>query len=515
MVKSIQYTYEQLGLVLRVMQAVVAAELAREGPRTKQNATTTAKTVIDMVKAVIHCVAKTPSIAGDTRGVSLENAQMYATKVRDSLVEISGQTRGAAPTPTTQYLSTKIGWQTLSLATTTYMDIVSGLANVENDRGQITSAAVATALPVKAQYYPVALATILGEIQARYDGLGIPDEAAQLLGRIMQDGDLRGAMAMNGPCGHFQCAVPIIQRAVTELPQQMYRRDPRPVFDGQGNQVNLDVKVIPFATYVMRAALTSALEMSIELGDVRRLTKSGAVGAAGAGAGPKTTFEIRYDTPFAKLIELALHTKRYFNPAGPKDLALLISESGDRYNIHNTGGPKGLSTDANGEAKAIAWKSLKANPQGYYNFGTASLVLEVETRLRISEYNNDLAVVPPGAEAGPAKPSSKDIKVPNFTYFMKAPRELIEAVSIAANFHSFDQFKAEANLRQDTARRIKAIFDSRAGNYQAFVAEITNLAQGIEHTCELITLMHHVRLIGESSRRAAAAKAKNTKEPRS
>jgi hypothetical protein len=477
--------------VLRCMQAVVAAELAREGTKTKQGAQTIAKTLTEMMKAVVHYVAKTPSIAGDTSGVSLENAKMYATKVRDSLVEISGGPRAL----TAHYLSTRIGWKTLSLATTSFVDIISGLAEIANERGQITSEAIATALPVKAQYYPAAVAAIVGEIQARYDQLPLTTNASRILGPILAGGDLSQAMMMNGPCGHFQCAIPILQAAVMQLDHQMYRRDPREVFDGAGNRVALDAQVLPFATYAMRAGLTSALEMSIELGDVNRITKSGAIGTAG----PKTTFKVKYNTPFARLMELAIHTKRYYNPAGPKDLAQYINDTKGAASIHDN---------------TIAWKSLKRNDDGY-DFGTASLVLEVETRLRISEYNNDAAVVPAGSQQGPPKPSSKDAKVPNFTYFMKAPRELIEAVPIASTAASFDQFKAQAGLRQDTARRLKAMFDARGGDNRAFIADLTRLAQEIGKVCELIALMHHARAIGESSRVAACAKAKHTKLPRS
>jgi hypothetical protein len=473
---------------LRLIQLALAAELSKSETRSKGSATTIAGEFTKLMKNMAHFVAKTPSIAGDTGGVSLENAQVAATRVKESIAHYSAQGHAFA--------ETKVGWGTISLVTTSYIDLISRLANVSDDQGRITTVAVASALGVKAQFYPAQLGAVLGRIQAAYDDMPLdasPD-VLRAITAITGRGDLTGIRKMNSCLGQLQLAVPIFAATAVKMPSTAaYRRDVRPVYNEKGVRVADPTDVIPFSTHAARAVLSSGLEMSMALGDVTRITEV----AATATAPKSTSYRIKKTSHFAEIIRLAIETKRYFNNAGPKDLQQYLATHKSNATIHT---------------RNITWKSLTEEAD-YYHFATASLILEVETRLRIADTNNADVVKADGIVAGP-RPDSKKIKAQNWVHFLKAPRELLDAAELAKISPTYQAFAEQATLRQDSARRFLAILNSHNGDYRAFVDEISRFSDEISKVCQNIMLTQIVRIIADSTTNAAATKAKVTKPPR-
>lgn len=473
------HTAAEYQAIIRLFRLALAAQLYRAEPTTKTSALDTAAKFNQMWTTLIHFVAKNPAIAGVTGGITLMNASFLSSKVKAMLLDCDPNS----------VAGTEIGWQATALSTVTWANVVSAAANVSDQDGRITLSALAMAVGYKCQYYPSTVIDMLGGIQNSYNTVTLPDTARQLLANTLgkKDPKILATNSMNSYLGHCQGSVSILAKMAMEMDPSEYRRDNRPVYDRSKQVLETPRHVIPNSTHGMRAVLTSALEMSIATGDVERKTIASATGNA-----PKSTsYVIKRDTPFAAIIELAIETKRYYNSAGVKDLGQYHASdpSADIY------------------TEAPMWKSLTTDMNGNYVFSTASLILEIETRLRISDWNNNEVVKDPLTDKAPARTDSKKVKPPNYTYFMKNPRELTDAESLASKCTSYEMFRDQAGLRQDTERRMKKMYDD-AGSFTGFLQSLNVLARRVESTCVSIALIHLDRTISNSLAKASAGAAR-------
>jgi hypothetical protein len=149
--------------------------------------------------------------------------------------------------------------------------------------------------------------------------------------------------------------------------------------------------------------------MSIALGDVARRTVTA---SANNSAPKKASYLIGKGTSFHRLIDVVCEYKRYYNSTSvTKDLVAA-----------------GLSMDAQSLlSEGLRWANVSVLDTGAragsYVINSSAIMVEIETRLRIHEFNNTLLTSEP-------KPDARVVGIPLFTYFLKHPTEIITALDI-------------------------------------------------------------------------------------
>lgn len=473
------YSATGLNKTLQIFRSALVCQLMNQEPMTKAMATAIAGDFHTMVNHIVHFVARTPSMVSGTGGISYDNARFLASKVRASIAATSHAGAQFAPLP--------IAWTTTQVVSATWARTISSIANVADASGNIRKQEIDCSSGHKVQYYPTELIGHVMRIQSAYDALPISTTASGALSRILGPTLMAQLGGMNGVLGRFHGLAPILNHCVfTGRDPIDFRRDGRAVFEANGQVRQMDNSVIALSTQAMRAVLSSALEMSIVLGEVRREVKEKDKNAAGTPGG--VTHIIGSNSAFADIVQLALTTKKYYNPMGIKDMAAYEQRGLGALGIHAD----------------IPWKSM-VSAQRPFQFNTASVVLEIETRIRISDMNNNLVCVVPGEQVAPPRPDKK-VKAADFTYFMKNPQQIIEACANMNNVDTFDKLMT-LGMRQETSRRVGTAYIESGNDFAATRRRMNDLRIQILNCCDRISQIHLTNVISASIANTSASDA--------
>lgn len=459
---------------LRTHKTALLAVLVNTG-MAKVTATEIVANFQTYLENVAIFAARNPAITGDAGGISRANAEALSSYVYEALVERH---------PSLQAIP--VVWATVTSTVTTWANICAASGSVTEADGRMTFAGLAENAGMKVQYYPTAIIPLMEGIQRRYEGLRLIPEATAVLERVLTGGQLAipTNLEANGVLGQVQVLVSLLKRATLNQPVQLLRRDERAVLGPEGGPLPPITQVLALATHAMRAVLTSCLEMSIALGDVRKESVH-----KGANTPNGTKYLIRADSDFGRLLALALDTSRYYNQTGSKDLAA-ANAAGARFTIYTLPG----------------WRSMSVSGDTV-TIDSASMVLEVETRLRIADINGSDVV-----DQASTKPG-KGVRTPSFNYFMKNPQEIELMAEVVKACGTFDQVAAkcsgELSVRQDTIRRTKAIYEAlQDQGYQRFREAIERIAADVAKVSATVTLIHLLRRVTLSLAGASSAGAK-------
>jgi hypothetical protein len=478
----------ELARAFRVYKETLTSELLGQRPATKAAAADRASNFEKFFKNVVYFAAKNPHIVGETGGISFEHARHISGAVGEEMNNLGPQA--------VDFKASPIGLETLKVVASTWLKTCSASKNLSSSSGVITKTSVDTSAGYKIQYYPGDILRYLREIQALYDNLPIKIDES-LKARLTALNITVGRM--NSVQGHLQVITPIATFAIHDniLTPKFIRRDQRPVFNQNNEIVPFPSNVIALTAAAMRTILTSALEMAVATGMVvKKIVSPPPTDDETTLAPRKITYEVLSGSPFYHLIQKAKEIKRYFNSTGVKDVQIrndmepVPTGSQPRYNIYSD----------------IYWKSIDLQDNGNLLCKNASLVVELESRLRLGDINCKAACGP----APEARPNARKIKTPVFTSFMKNPRELTELYIAAQKTTSktWDEFTASTKVRKETAANLKKIYEEDANrDFVMFVNILGAFSGFVVKVCGLVTLVHLVRAAGESVASASMSAA--------
>lgn len=430
------------------------------------------KSIASYVDDLIYFASLSPEIIGISGGISMENGRMLATAV---LNKIAAQSLAGAAFA--DPVRSPLGWHTTLLTASSWANAVSGLKSIITSEGQISIPHLVTADAVKCNYYPMELNNLLMKIQAEYDQKSLGAE----YGLISPNPAKFASFKQNSVYGEIQFVIPELVGTIpaSGLAPHMFRREEGNVMLGFGNQpIQVPSQVMICSSYTVRCAIKSALEMAIVLGMVRKeVVKS-------ENGGPNSTvYQVLRNSLFGQLVELTRMTKHNFNQAGNKDFEFYKKER-----------PQFLD-----QTGMCYWRSYDhAKSAGdLMHFGSASLIVEIETRLRIS----DGAVRKPRGEA-----KDKKTKMPNMGYFMRNPREFYEFMSLfTSGTPAKEAFELTPHHR-DFEARVSLIL-GQAGGIELLKIYYT----AMYNACQANWMVYVIHHICESVNIPAVSKAKITK----
>jgi len=210
----------------------------------------------------------------------------------------------------------------------------------------------------------------------------------------------------------------IASKMVVTMQPGDYRKDPYL----KEVPVTEDGRVLVLTITVARRLINMLLQMSIALGHVTVIPEPKSDSKS---AGPnKMNYTIDVQCPFYRLIGLAIDTKTYYNPIGQKD-----------------------------GTYAPLWKNVEVQQGDKLAMRTCTPVVEIETRLRIAEFN--------ATKLNSDAPKGST----NFTAFMKKNKEFCCYVELP-----------NVKVSKDIATRVP---ENERGRARSLADSVRNVSQGI------------------------------------
>jgi hypothetical protein len=405
---------------------------------TKADADETASKFIDIMKLLQQFVARNPKLVGDASiGVPKDTVKVVFAELLEATGSICKEPQS-------------VQHRTLGLVAATWLQSIA-----ETDPSAaslVTMESIVKRTGYRTQYYASTVVDIYNKIRADYHGtkINVSEKVRVCVRDLGSESELE---THDSILGHCQVIGDFLEDSVITLDESLYRRDTRSLKAGYSTPSRVAVLTIT----AMRKIITSALQMSIALGNVSRIS----VPSTSKDAPAKIEYQVNKSSDFYRLMEFARINKSVQNLTGAKDAEETKMLGGGR-------GADGW------------WKSIDEN-ENYLKCKSASLAIEIETRLRIAEYKAEDAV------AGGIRPSARTVGIPAMTAFMKNPNELCRYCDRLES-KSYTRLLTEAPQRKEFQARLTAIYD-KAGNDTAFKLAIT------EHRDNVLKLAKNIVLI--------------------